>query len=163
MLRISDFSLRSIDGVECSLSEYAGQVVLVVNVASNCAQTPQYAALEQLYRSFSLDGFCVWGCPCGQFDGAEPGDEASIAHFCSTHYDVTFPMAAKMDVSGPAQHPLFSWLTGADSLAPGAVAGNFEKFLIGRDGRLRARFDSAINPDDLDPYQMILDSLYSRI
>ena len=118
MAGIDGFTARTLRGEEVSLADYAGQVLLIVNTASKCGFTPQYAGLEALYRTYSGRGFAVLGFPCNQFGGQEPGGEAEIATFCSTTYDVTFPVFAKVEVNGPGAHPLFQWLKSAQPGSP---------------------------------------------
>lgn len=130
-----------------SLAPYRGQVMLLVNVASRCGFTRQYAGLEALYREYADDGFIVIGLPCNQFGGQEPGTEAEIMQFCEARFGVTFPLYAKLDVKGEHQAPLYRWLTAHAQGDPGDVAWNFEKFLVGRDGRLIQRFRSRVEPD----------------
>ena len=139
-----------LDGTSATLSEYTGKVVLAVNVASKCGFTPQYAGLEALYEKYSPRGFTILGFPCNQFFGQEPGSSEQIAEFCSLNYGVTFPLFAKLDVKGSKQHPLYSILTAIpdDAGKAGNVAWNFEKFLIGRDGRPVRRFRSKVVPQD---------------
>jgi glutathione peroxidase len=144
---------RRIDGRDQDLSEFRGQVLLVVNVASRCGFTPQYQGLEALYRKYRDRGFAVLGFPCNQFGSQEPGDEQQIRDFCSTRYDVTFPMFAKIDVNGAGAHPLFQHLKAA---APGvlgteAIKWNFTKFLVDRQGRVVARFAPKDEPHSLEP------------
>jgi glutathione peroxidase len=148
---ISDFNARDIDGRERSLAEFAGQVVLVVNVASKCGFTPQYAGLEQLWRDYRQRGFAVLGFPCNQFGLQEPGDEAEIQTFCSTKYDVTFPMFAKINVNGEDAHPLFAWLKGERPglFGTGAIKWNFTKFLIDRNGQVVKRYAPKDSPASL--------------
>ena len=145
-----DFTATDIDGHQRPLSEFAGQVLLVVNVASRCGFTPQYAGLEQLWRERSGQGLAVLGFPCDQFGHQEPGDEAEIRNFCSLTYDVDFPMFAKVDVNGDGAHPLFAWLRAE---APGplgdAIEWNFTKFLVGRDGRVIKRYAPTDKPESL--------------
>ncbi len=157
---IHDIPLRRIDGKEASLADYAGDVLLIVNVASQCGKTPQYEGLEALYKAKQDKGFAVLGFPCNQFDGQEPGTEAEIEQFCRTIYGVDFPMFSKLDVKGPGQHPLYKALTEAQpkrSLSPavaspkpveGDVRWNFEKFLVGRDGKVIGRYDPDVTPGD---------------
>lgn len=148
MTALHDISLTLIDGTSTDFSRFSGEVVLVVNVASECGFTPQYAGLEALYNKFREQDFSVLGVPCNQFKGQEPGTEAEIAGFCQRNFGVTFPLTAKAEVHGPDQHPLYSELTrfgGAGEPAP--VQWNFEKFLVGRDGRIIARFAPAVAPD----------------
>jgi glutathione peroxidase len=148
---LGEFDAKTLGGEAKSLADYAGQVVLVVNVASACGYTPQYAGLEALYRKFKDQGFAVLGFPCNQFGAQEPGNEADIAAFCKTTYDVTFPMFAKVDVNGADAHPLFKWLK-ADKkgiLGTEAIKWNFTKFLIGRDGQPIKRYGSADTPESI--------------
>ncbi|WP_199500000.1 glutathione peroxidase [Methylovirgula sp. 4M-Z18] len=150
-MSIYDFTVRNIDGQEATLRDYAGQVLLVVNVASKCGFTPQYVGLEALYRKFAPRGFAVLGFPCDQFGHQEPGDEAEIKSFCSLTYDVTFPLFAKIDVNGANAAPLYDFLKGA---APGllgtkSIKWNFTKFLIGRQGQVLKRFAPNDKPEDL--------------
>jgi glutathione peroxidase len=143
-----DFEVRGIDGAADLLGPLRGSVVLAVNVASRCGYTPQYAGLEQLYRGLKLEGFVVVGFPCNQFGAQEPGSEKDIMKFCSTTYDVTFPMSGKIDVNGPSRHPLYAWLTDPQNGFPGDVGWNFEKFLVARDGRLLRRYPPGTKPQD---------------
>ena len=143
-----NYKMKSIDGNEVDLSQYAGKVVLVVNVASKCGMTPQYAELEALQDKYGAKGLVVLGFPCNQFGGQEPGTEEEIKEFCSTKYDVSFPMFSKIDVKGDKQCELFGHLSKLD-LAPkgaGEVGWNFEKFLIDRTGNPAARFGSRVKP-----------------
>jgi len=140
--------LKDIDGKDTSLKAYEGKVLLVVNVASKCGFTPQYAGLEALYRKYKDRGFVVLGFPSNDFGSQEPGTEAEIKTFCSSKFDVTFPMFSKLHVKGEEQHPLYAALTGAESTAPGPVKWNFGKFLVGKDGKLITRYDSGTTPDD---------------
>ena len=130
------------------LGPLRGRVVLVVNVASRCGYTPQYAGLQQLHEELAGEGFSVVGAPCNQFGAQEPGRDAEIRDFCSTRYDVTFPLAAKLEVNGPGRAPLYQWLTDPAQGFPGDVEWNFEKFLIGRDGTVARRFAPSVAPDD---------------
>ena len=138
--------LRRIDGTESSLQDFGGDVLLVVNVASECGLTPQYAGLERLHEEFRDRGFAVLGFPCNQFGAQEPGSNAQIAQFCSTRFNVTFPMFEKLDVNGETRHPLYRWLVGESG--GGDVTWNFEKFLIARDGTLLERFAPDVVPED---------------
>ncbi|HET6409819.1 MAG TPA: glutathione peroxidase [Chthoniobacteraceae bacterium] len=140
--------LKDIDGKETSLKAYDGKVLLLVNVASKCGHTPQYEGLEALYRKFKDRGLVVLGFPSNDFGAQEPGTEAEIKTFCSSKYDVTFPLFSKLHVKGPEQHPLYGALTGPESTTPGPVKWNFGKFLVGKDGKLIARYDSGVKPDD---------------
>lgn len=152
---LHDIPLKDIDGKATSLGAYKGQALLVVNVASKCGYTPQYKGLEALYRKYKSQGLQVLGFPCNDFGAQEPGTNEEIKSFCSSTYDVTFPMFDKLHVKGPEQHPLYAALTGKDSKAPGDVKWNFNKFLIGRDGKLIARFDSKVAPDSPELIQAI--------
>jgi len=139
---------KTIDGTDTSLKAYAGKVVLVVNVASRCGNTPQYEGLEGLYNKFRSDGFVVVGFPCNDFGGQEPGTNAEIKEFCSAKYSVTFPLMDKIHVKGPEQSLLYAALTGPSAKFPGDVKWNFGKFLIGRDGAVLARFEPGVKPED---------------
>ena len=148
---IYDFELRAIDGNSRRLREFAGQVLLVVNVASRCGYTPQYAGLEALYRRFRDQGFAVLGFPCDQFGHQEPGDEAAIREFCDLNYQVSFPMFAKIEVNGERAHPLYRFLKAARPglLGTEAIKWNFTKFLVGRDGTVLQRYAPADKPAEL--------------
>ena len=148
MSAFHDIKLKALDGEELSLTPLKGQVVLVVNVASKCGLTPQYAALEKLYQSYKDKGFSVLGLPCNQFAGQEPGTEAEIQAFCSLNYGVTFPLSSKLEVNGPQRHSLYRLLAGEGAEFPGDITWNFEKFLVGKDGRVLARFSPRTSPDD---------------
>jgi glutathione peroxidase len=147
---IHDVELARLDGRPESLSTYSRRVVLAVNVASRCGFTPQYAGLQALQGRYANRGFTVLGFPCNQFFHQEPGTADQIQEFCSLNYGVTFPLFAKLDVKGEAQHPLYSILTESadDSGKAGNVSWNFEKFLVGRDGRVVRRFRSKVEPED---------------
>jgi glutathione peroxidase len=142
-----DVPLKDIDGKDASLKAYQGKVLLVVNVASKCGFTPQYKGLEALYQKYSAPGLVVCGFPCNQFGGQEPGTDAEIEQFCTSKYQVTFPMFDKLEVNGQNRHPLYELLAGKDSPFPGNIRWNFTKFLVGRDGKILARFDSKVKPD----------------
>lgn len=145
-----DFEMESIDGQKVDLEQYKGKVVLIVNVASRCGLTPQYAGLQDLYEQHKDDGLVVLGFPCNQFGGQEPGTAAEIKQFCSTRYDVTFPLFAKVEVNGESAAPLYKFLTKQDvePKGPGDISWNFEKFLVNRDGKLIARYRPQTKPDD---------------
>ncbi|MEQ1860331.1 MAG: glutathione peroxidase [Chthoniobacteraceae bacterium] len=136
--------LKDIDGKDTSLAAHKGKVLLAVNVASACGYTSQYEGLEALYRKFKDRGLVVLGFPCNDFGAQEPGSEAEIKQFCSSRFSVTFPMFAKLHVKGPEQHPLYAALTAGG--AP--VKWNFGKFLVGKDGKVIARYGSDTEPDD---------------
>jgi glutathione peroxidase len=142
--------LTRLDGTEASLEDYAGQAVLVVNVASKCGFTKQYAGLEALYERYRDRGFTILGFPCNQFGGQEPGSSEEIAEFCSMTFGVTFPMFDKTDVNGPDQHPLFARLSEAADAEgeAGEVRWNFEKFLVAPDGQVVGRFRTKVEPED---------------
>ena len=146
-----DIKLATLDCEAKTLADFAGRALLVVNVASKCGFTPQYQGLEALQRRFSARGFCVLGFPCDQFGHQEPGDEREIKAFCEGNYAVSFPMFAKIEVNGPATHPLYAALKRA---APGllgteAIKWNFTKFLVGRDGEVRRRYAPTDAPASL--------------
>lgn len=148
---IHDFTLPSIDAGSLRLADYAGQVLLLVNTASACGFTPQYAGLEQLWRDYRERGFAVLGFPCNQFGHQEPGDEATIAAFCATRFGVSFPLSAKIEVNGAHAHGLYRYLTEA---APGllgskAIKWNFTKFLVDRSGRVVRRYAPTTRPEEL--------------
>jgi glutathione peroxidase len=142
-----DIQVKDIDGKPTTLSDYKGRVLLIVNVASKCGFTPQYAALEATYKKYADKGFVILGFPCNQFGGQEPGSDAEIKQFCTSKYDVTFPMFDKIEVNGPDRHPLYVQLAGESSPFPGNIGWNFTKFLIGKDGQILKRFDSKTKPD----------------
>jgi glutathione peroxidase len=150
MPTLHDFSARSITGEDASLRDYAGKVAVVVNVASKCGLTPQYAGLEKLYESYHTRGLEVLGFPCNQFAGQEPGSDAEVQEFCKLRYGVSFPLFAKIDVNGAKRHPLYAWLSAEDAApeGPGDIKWNFGKFVVGRDGRVVARFAPTTAPDD---------------
>lgn len=146
-----DFTATDIAGESKSLTDFAGKALLIVNVASKCGFTPQYTGLEQLAREFGPRGFEVLGFPCDQFGHQEPGDEAEIKDFCSTTYDVTFPMFAKVDVNGSAADPLWKWLKDEKGgfLGIDAIKWNFTKFLVGRDGQVIKRYAPTDEPKSI--------------
>lgn len=134
--------LKTIDGKETTLKEHAGKVLLIVNVASECGYTSQYAGLQALHDKYASKGFTVLGFPCNDFGGQEPGSEADIKQFCTSRYQVTFPMYAKVSITAADKHPLYAALT-----KDAAVQWNFEKFLIGKDGKVASRFGSDAEPE----------------
>lgn len=148
--RIEDvyqYELNSIDGENISLSEYEGDVLLIVNTASECGYTPQYEGLQKLYETYSDQGFKVLGFPANNFGGQEPGSDEEIAQFCQVNYGVSFPMFSKISVKGEDQHPLFEYLTGVENPDfTGEISWNFEKFLIDRNGNVVRRFKSSVEP-----------------
>ena len=144
---IYDFELDSLSGDEVSLSEYEGNVLLIVNTASECGYTPQYKELQELYETYNEEGFYVLGFPANNFGGQEPGSDEEIAQFCELNYGVTFPMFSKISVKGDDQHPLYQYLTQADNPDfTGEIGWNFEKFLIDRNGNIVRRFKSNVTP-----------------
>jgi glutathione peroxidase len=159
MTRFYDISVRSIDGKPDLLGPLRGKVALAVNVASKCGLTPQYAGLEQLQRELAEQRFTVIGFPCNQFGAQEPGGEAQIVQFCQTNYDVSFPLSAKLDVNGAQRHPLYAFLTSRKTGIAGDITWNFEKFLIGRDGRVLKRYPPPTKPQDNGLMQDIADAL----
>ncbi|MGA3265307.1 MAG: glutathione peroxidase [Verrucomicrobiota bacterium] len=159
---IYDLPLKDIDGRAASLKPYQGRVLLIVNVASKCGYTPQYAALEALYQKYQAQGVVVLGFPCNQFGAQEPGTDAEIKQFCTSKYNVTFPMFDKLEVNGPNRHPLYVALAGPDSPFPGDIRWNFTKFVIGRDGKIQNRFDSKVTPDSPEVTQAIEKALAAK-
>ncbi len=153
LVSLYDVSVTTMDGSRQSMGAYRGKTLLIVNVASRCGHTPQYAGLEALYRKYELRDFCVLGFPCNQFGGQEPGSSEEIAKFCLTEYDVTFPIFAKIDVNGTAAHPLFTLLKTA---RPGIfgitrIMWNFTKFLVSAQGEVLQRYGSSTRPSRIDP------------
>ena len=148
-MSLHDIPLNTLDGQSASLGDLAGKTLLVVNVASKCGLTPQYAGLERLHEQFADRGFAVVGFPCNQFGGQEPGSAQEIAEFCSTTYGVSFPMFEKIDVNGPGRHPVYTELTALADAAgeAGDIQWNFEKFLVSPDGKAVARFRPGTEPD----------------
>jgi glutathione peroxidase len=151
-MNIFDIEATTIEGAEKPLRDYAGKAMLIVNVASKCGFTPQYAGLEALYRKFADKGFVVLGFPCNQFGAQEPGSEKEIVSFCSANYELTFPMFAKIDVNGESAHPLYRLLKHE---APGllgseAIKWNFTKFLVDRDGKVVKRYAPTDTPQQIE-------------
>ncbi|MBO8198278.1 glutathione peroxidase [Streptomyces smyrnaeus] len=148
-MSIHDVEIDALGGGPANLAQYRGKAVLVVNVASRCGLTPQYAALEKLHEQYAPRGFTVLGVPCNQFMGQEPGTAAEIAAFCSATYGVTFPLTEKIDVNGEHRHPLYAALVATSDAEghSGDVRWNFEKFLVAPDGSVAARFDPRTEPD----------------
>jgi glutathione peroxidase len=149
-MSVHDVSIARLDGSPMNLADFAGQTVLVVNVASQCGLTPQYTALEEVHERFADRGFTVLGVPCNQFLGQEPGTADEIAEFCSSTYGVTFPLTEKVEVNGDGRHPLYDELVDVadDEGHTGDIRWNFEKFLVGPDGAVVARFSPVTVPDD---------------
>ena len=153
---IYNFSAPALDGREVSLAQYQGQVMLIVNTASQCGFTPQYAGLEALYRQYKDSGVTVLGFPCNQFGAQEPGTSADIAQFCEQNYQVSFPIFAKIDVNGADAHPLYKFLKSERSgilgvLGLKAIKWNFTKFLVNRDGKVVGRYAPTTTPAQLAP------------
>ena len=148
---VYDFDARQIDGQDLALSAFKGRVMLIVNTASQCGFTPQFGGLEELHQTYGGKGLTVLGFPCNQFGAQDPGADSEIASFCQVNYGVTFAMMSKVDVNGPAAHPLYQWLS---SEAPGllgskAIKWNFTKFLVGKDGQVLKRYAPLDKPADL--------------
>ncbi|WP_309606279.1 glutathione peroxidase [Phenylobacterium sp.] len=152
MTTIYDFAAETLDGAPAPLSAYRDKVVLIVNTASKCGFTPQYAGLEALWRKYRDQGLVILGFPCNQFGAQEPGDAAEIASFCSLTYDVDFPMMRKVDVNGPATHPLYAWLKHEKKglLGSEGVKWNFTKFLVNRKGEVVSRYAPTDKPESLE-------------
>jgi len=148
MPTLADFTATSIDGREVDLADFAGQVVLVVNTASQCGFTPQYQGLQKLHDTYADRGFSVLGFPCDQFGGQEPGSEEEIASFCERNFGVSFPLFAKVEVNGAGAHPLFRWLRSQKGgLLGSRIKWNFTKFLVDHDGRVVRRYGPTTAPD----------------
>lgn len=145
---IYDFTVKTIDGASRPLSDYRGKALLIVNVASKCGLTPQYEALEGLHEAYASRGLAVLGFPANEFAGQEPGTNEEIKTFCTSRYDVKFDLFAKVKVKGPGIEPLFDYLTSPEANPGfgGEIQWNFNKFLVGRDGRVVARFEPKIDP-----------------
>ncbi|MBA2674996.1 MULTISPECIES: glutathione peroxidase [Comamonadaceae] len=151
MSSIYDFEAQQIDGKDIALSSFRGKVMLIVNTASKCGFTPQFGGLEELHKAYTGKGLVVLGFPCNQFGSQDPGADGEIAEFCQVNYGVSFPMMGKIDVNGPAAHPLYKWLS---SEAPGllgskSIKWNFTKFLVGKDGQVLRRYAPTDKPADL--------------
>ena len=155
MSAFHDITLTGLDGQPLPLAPFKDKVVLVVNVASKCGLTPQYAALETLYQHYKDQGFSVLGLPCNQFAGQEPGTDAEIQSFCQLNYGVTFPLSEKLEVNGGHRHPLYRLLAGEGAEFPGDITWNFEKFLVNGKGAVVARFSPRTAPDDQTVIQAI--------
>jgi glutathione peroxidase len=159
---IYDIAVKDIDGKNTTLGAYKGKVLLIVNVASHCGYTPQYKGLEAIYLKYHHQDFVVLGFPCNQFGGQEPGTVAEIKQFCASQYNVTFPLFDKIEVNGADRHPLYVALAGLDSPFPGDIKWNFNKFLIGRDGKILNRFDSKVKPESPELTQAIEAALAAK-
>lgn len=163
-LNAYSFKMKSLSGEEVDLGKYAGKVVLAVNVASKCGYTPQYAGLQELYEKYKDQGLVVIGIPCNQFGKQEPGSSNEIAEFCKSKYDVTFDMFEKVDVNGEEACDLYKYLTAQEAKPAGTgnVRWNFEKFLIGKDGQVVARYRSGTAPDDDELVSLIEKQLAAK-
>ncbi len=155
---VHEFTVKSLDGKDIDLSKYKGKVLLVVNVASECGATPQYRQLQAMYEKYADQGLVVMGFPCNQFGAQEPGDADQIRQFCSAEYAVKFPMFSKIDVNGKTEAPLYDFLksTAEDH---SNVGWNFEKFLVGKDGKVAARFKTRTQPDAPEVVTLIEEAL----
>lgn len=153
MTAVQDFSARDLSGIDVPLAQFRGRVLLVVNTASRCGFTPQYAGLERLHEDLSPRGFEVLGFPCNQFGAQEPGEAAEIAQFCETTFGVRFPVFAKVEVNGPGAHPFFQWLKreAKGLLGSQRIKWNFTKFLIDRDGSVVRRYAPNATPESIRP------------
>jgi len=145
-MSVHDFKVKTIDGKEASLSDYKGKALLIVNTASECGYTPQYAGLEALYEKYKARGFTVLGFPSNDFGAQEPGTNAEIKKFCELRYKTTFPLFSKIPVKCPDADPLYKYLTGLPGKQGGAITWNFNKFLIAPDGKVIEHFDSKVEP-----------------
>ena len=145
-MSVHDFKVKTIDGKEASLSDYKGKAVLIVNTASECGYTPQYEGLEALYEKYKGRGFTVLGFPSNDFGAQEPGSNAEIKKFCELRYKTTFPLFSKIPVKGPDADPLYKYLTCLPGTQGGQVTWNFNKFLVGPDGKVIEHFDSKVEP-----------------
>lgn len=154
-----DIAVAGIDGTPDLLGRLRGKATLAVNVASRCGLTPQYQGLEELQRELAAENFTVVGFPCNQFAAQEPGSAAQIVAFCRSTYQVTFPLSAKIEVNGANRHPVYRFLTSAESGIAGDISWNFEKFLIGRDGRVLKRYPPETRPRDNGLMQDIAEAL----
>jgi glutathione peroxidase len=154
-----DIAVVRLDGTPDLLGSLRGKVTLAVNVASRCGLTPQYEGLEQLQRELAAENFTVVGFPCNQFGAQEPGSAAEIASFCRTTYGVSFPMSAKLEVNGAQRHPVYRFLTSPETGVAGDISWNFEKFLVGRDGRVLSRYPPETRPEDKGLLQDIAEAL----
>ena len=157
-----EIPLKDIDGKATSLKSYQGKVLLIVNVASKCGNTKQYTQLQELHEKFKAEGLVVMGFPSNDFGGQEPGTNEEIKEFCSSKYNVTFPMFDKVKVKGAEKAPLYEALSGAKSPFPGDVKWNFGKFLVGRDGKIIARFEPKTKPDDTQVLEAIEKALKQK-
>ena len=147
MESVHEFSVKDINGKDVSLSEYKGKVLLIVNVASKCGYTRQYSGLQKIYDKYKEQGFEILAFPCNDFGGQEPGTNEEIAEFCSTNFNVTFPLFDKIKVLGEDKNPLYKMLTNNSNVEKGDINWNFEKFLISKEGEVIARYKSSVEPE----------------
>jgi len=159
---VLEIPVKDNSGKDTSLNAYKGKVILVVNVASKCGLTPQYKGLEALQQKYKAQGFTVVGFPCNQFGGQEPGTNEEIKQFCSSKYDVTFPLFDKIEVNGAKRHPLYVALAGEQSPFPGDIKWNFGKFLIGKDGKIIKRFEPKTAPEAPEVVQALETALAAK-
>ena len=157
-----DLTTKDIDGQPVKLDSYRGKVLLIVNVASECGYTPQYEGLQALFQKYEAKGLVVLGFPCNQFGAQEPGTNAEIKTFCSSKFHVTFPMFDKIDVNGSKRDPIYVQLAGPSSPFPGDIKWNFNKFLIGRDGKILKRFGSGTEPSAAQLVQAVEAALAAK-
>ncbi len=157
-----EIAVKDIDGKATTLAPYQGRVLLIVNVASQCGYTPQYAGLQAAFDKYQARGLTVLGFPCNQFGEQEPGSNAEIKKFCTTTFHVTFPLFDKIEVNGAKRHPLYAALAGKDSPFAGDIGWNFTKFLVGRNGKILKRFDSAVEPDSAEVIKAIEAALAAK-
>lgn len=157
-----EIAVKDIDGKAGTLAPYRGRVLLIVNVASACGYTPQYQGLQALFQKYEKLGLTVLGFPCNQFGAQESGTNAEIKEFCSAKFHVTFPMFDKIAVNGPQRHPLYAVLAGPNSPFPGDITWNFNKFIVGRDGKIRHRFDSDAEPESPEVVKAIEAALAAK-
>lgn len=163
MPKLYQIPLKTINGQTTSLEDYRGKVLLIVNVASHCGFTPQYKGLEALHQKYKAKGLSVLGFPCNDFGAQEPGTNEEIKEFCSSKYQVTFPLFDKLHVKGAEQHSLYTALSGKDSPFPGDVKWNFGKFLVGKDGKILQRFDSKATPESPEMIKAIEAALATEV
>ncbi len=162
MTKLQEIPIKDGNGKDTSLKAYDGKVLLVVNVASKCGLTPQYRELQAVHDKYKAKGFSVLGFPCNDFAGQEPGTNEEIKQFCSTKYNVTFPLFDKLHVKGAEQHPLYAALSGKSSPFPGDVKWNFGKFLVGKDGKILQRFEPKVTPDSPEVIEAIEKALANK-
>ena len=162
MTKLQEIPIKDVNGKDTSLKAYDGKVLLVVNVASKCGLTPQYRELQAVHDKYKAKGFSVLGFPCNDFAGQEPGTNEEIKQFCSTKYNVTFPLFDKLHVKGTEQHPLYAALSGKSSPFPGDVKWNFGKFLVGKDGKILQRFEPKVTPDSPEVIEAIEKALANK-